>query len=139
MRECEWTTGLCSEEVKLEAGTTPVRLSTGDWLHFYAAATPGWVDHGNYTAGWIVLDRNDPRVVLQRSAAHILIPTFPHETLCGGEGLLPALGNGTAPGGCGTAFNGGYKGERKNVVFLCSAVPVPGAKAGSRLSMSKVR
>ena len=38
-------------EVKLEAGTQPQRLSTGDWIHFYAAATPGWVAHGNYTAG----------------------------------------------------------------------------------------
>jgi hypothetical protein len=28
-------------EVKLEAGTHAVQLSTGDWLHFYAAATPG--------------------------------------------------------------------------------------------------
>jgi hypothetical protein len=43
--------GYSSDEVKLEAGTHPVQLSTGDWLHFYAAATPGWVPNGNYTAG----------------------------------------------------------------------------------------
>jgi hypothetical protein len=29
------------EEIKLEAGTHPQLLSTGDWIHFYAAATPG--------------------------------------------------------------------------------------------------
>ena len=29
-------------EVVLEAATPPVRLSTGDYLHIYAAGTPGW-------------------------------------------------------------------------------------------------
>ena len=40
-----------SNEIKLEAGAHPVQLSSGDWLHLYAAATPGWVAHGNYTVG----------------------------------------------------------------------------------------
>ena len=34
-------------EVVLEAATTPVQLSTGDYLHIYAAGTPGWVANGN--------------------------------------------------------------------------------------------
>ena len=34
--------GEAQQEIKLEAGTHPQRLSSGDWLHFYAAATPGW-------------------------------------------------------------------------------------------------
>lgn len=33
--------GTAENEIKLEAGTPPVRLSTGDYLFFYAAATPG--------------------------------------------------------------------------------------------------
>lgn len=87
-------------EIKLEAGTAPVQLSTGDYLHFYAAATPGWVEHGNYTAGWVVLDGRDPSIILQRSSQHILVPTLPYMQ--------------------GTD---GYPWSRHNVVFLCSAVP----------------
>lgn len=45
-------------EIKLEAGTHPMQLSTGDWLHFYAAATPGWVPNGNYTVLRLLLDQN---------------------------------------------------------------------------------
>eukprot|EP00041_Stephanoeca_diplocostata_P019363 m.417108 g.417108 ORF g.417108 m.417108 type:complete len:1241 (+) comp21285_c0_seq17:53-3775(+) len=96
--------GAAADEVKLEAGTTPVQLSTGDWLHFYAAATPGWVPDGNYTAGYIILDKHNPTRIIQRSTEHILIPHYPFETLCDG-----------AP--CP------FTGERKNVVFLSSAVP----------------
>ena len=33
-----------------------VQLESGDLLHFYAAATPGWVANGNYAAVYIVLD-----------------------------------------------------------------------------------
>ena len=113
-----------SDEIKLEAGTHPVRLSSGDWLHFYAAATPGWVEHGNYTAGYLVLSGADPRIVLQRSDHHLLIPQYPFETLCNGTGVLPPdSGGGAQPGGCGTPLNGGYQGERANAIFLCSAAP----------------
>eukprot|EP01121_Diplochlamys_sp_Union-15-3_P004032 TRINITY_DN13_c0_g1_i1.p2 TRINITY_DN13_c0_g1~~TRINITY_DN13_c0_g1_i1.p2 ORF type:complete len:344 (-),score=69.43 TRINITY_DN13_c0_g1_i1:93-1124(-) len=87
-------------EIKLEAGTPPVKLSTGDYLHFYAAATPGWVAHGNYTAGYIILSGEDPTKILQRSTEHIMVPLLPYEQ--------------------GTD---GYPWSRHNVVFLCSAVP----------------
>ena len=30
-----------------------MQLESGDFLHFYAAATPGWVADGNYTAGFV--------------------------------------------------------------------------------------
>lgn len=90
-------------EIKLEAGTHPVKLSTGDFIHFYAAATPGWVANGNYTVGFIILDGKDPRRIIQRSKLHLMIPTFPYETLCGGNASCP------------------YIGERKNVIFLSSA------------------
>ena len=103
------------QEVKLEAGAHPVRLSTGDWLHFYAAATPGWVPNGNYTAGFIVLDKNDPRRIIQRVSGQFLVPKYDYETLCGGK--KPC----------------GYEGERKNVIFMCSATPLPGEQDAFRL------
>jgi hypothetical protein len=34
-------------EIVIEAGSTPVQLSTGDYFHLYAAGTPGWVANGN--------------------------------------------------------------------------------------------
>lgn len=58
-------------EIVLEAATTPVQLSTGDYLHLYAAGTPGWVANGNYTGGWIILDKDDPTRILQRSTTHL--------------------------------------------------------------------
>ena len=97
--------GSSRQEVKLEAGTHIHPLSTGDLLTFYAAATPGWVPNGNYTVGWLVLDGTDPTRIVARSTKHILIPTWDYETLCGGAS------------GCT------YKGERKNVIFACSAMP----------------
>jgi predicted GH43/DUF377 family glycosyl hydrolase len=54
-------------EVVIEAATAPVQLTTGDYFHLYAAGTPGWVENGNYTGGWIILDGNDPTIVKQRS------------------------------------------------------------------------
>ena len=60
--------GADAQEIKLEAGTHGVRLSTGDWVHFYAAATPGWVPNGNYTAGYIILDKDEPTKIVQRGS-----------------------------------------------------------------------
>ena len=57
--------GADQQEIKLEAGTHMVQLDSGDLLHFYAAATPGWVADGNYTAGYIVLDKDDPTKIIQ--------------------------------------------------------------------------
>ena len=106
--------GAPQEEVKLEAGAHMVRLSSGDWLHFYAAATPGWVPHGNYTAGFLILDGEEPTRILQRSGPHVLIPTFDYETLCNGAPTCK------------------YRGERKNVIFLCSATLLPPAEMRGR-------
>jgi hypothetical protein len=48
--------GANQSEIKLEAGTHMVELSSGHLLTFYAAATPGWVANGNYTVGaWLAL------------------------------------------------------------------------------------
>jgi predicted GH43/DUF377 family glycosyl hydrolase len=98
--------GQSENEIKLEAGAHPVQLSSGDWLHLYAAATPGWVAYGNYTVGWIVISDADPSKILARSMQALMVPTFDYETLCEGDA------------GCR------YIGERKNVIFMCSADPI---------------
>jgi hypothetical protein len=56
-----------------------VLLSTGDFLHLYSAGTPGWVDNGNYTGGFIVIDGTDLTRVIQRSTDHILIASLDFE------------------------------------------------------------
>ena len=72
-------------EVCLEAGTPPVRLSSGDWLHLFAAGTQGWGPwgpgrtQGAYVAGFAILDRDDPSKVLQRSLVHPFTPTMDYE------------------------------------------------------------
>eukprot|EP01006_Ploeotia_vitrea_P044893 TRINITY_DN66882_c4_g11_i1.p1 TRINITY_DN66882_c4_g11~~TRINITY_DN66882_c4_g11_i1.p1 ORF type:complete len:339 (+),score=17.60 TRINITY_DN66882_c4_g11_i1:25-1017(+) len=73
-------------EIVVEASTPLVKLSTGDYLHIYSAGTPGWVPHGNYTGGWIVLDGKDPTKIVQRSAEHVLVPTMDYEI---GDGPYP--------------------------------------------------
>jgi predicted GH43/DUF377 family glycosyl hydrolase len=55
--------------------------------------------------GYIVLDQHDPSRIIQRSERLVLTPTYDYETLCdGGDDCR-------------------YAGERKNVIFLCSATP----------------
>ena len=89
--------GADAQEIKLEAGTHGVRLSTGDWVHFYAAATPGWVDNGNYTAGFIVLDRDDPTQVVQRVSGQWMVPEHEFETLCAAPPANPTPAPPTPP------------------------------------------
>lgn len=79
-------------EIVLEAATAPVQLSTGDYLHLYAAGTPGWVANGNYTAGWVVLDQVDPTKIVQRSSEHLFVPTMDYEI---GNGIWPVNRNRT--------------------------------------------
>ena len=116
--------GAAMQEIKLEAGAHMVQLDQGDLLHFYAAATPvcalcgcstlirpsvfsqGWVPNGNYTAGYIILDKDDPTKIIQRESGQFMIPRFDYETLCHGDP------------------NCSFKGERKNVIFLSSATKI---------------
>jgi hypothetical protein len=96
-------------EVGIEASTVPVRLSTGDYVHLYAAGTPGWSPVygpglcGSYTAGFLILSGSDPTQILQRSAVKPLKPTMPYE-----------IGNGSWPV------------NRNNTLFVTSVVPVEG-------------
>ena len=160
-----WLTplGEAEEEIKLEAGAHLVTLSTGDHIHFYAAATPGWVANGNYTAGYIILDKNEPTKIIQRHSGQWLVPENDFETLCsespvhccGGssptlctfDGTVGPSNTGTCaaahghtgpacncttcddPVACGSFADSPtttckYQGERKNVIFLCSATPI---------------
>jgi len=73
-------------EIVLEASTPVLELSTGDYLHIYSAGTPGWVANGNYTGGWIILDKVDPTILKQRSTEHVLMPTVSWEI---GNGIYP--------------------------------------------------
>ena len=95
--------GADKQEIKLEAGSHMVQLESGDLLHFYAAATPGWVANGNYTAGYIILDKDEPTKIIQRGSGQFMVPTYDYETLCGIQ-----------PGGSGNT-SCRYTGERRNV------------------------
>ena len=99
-------------EIVIEAGSTPVQLSTGDYFHLYAAGTPGWVANGNYTSGWVVLDRDDPALIVQRSATHLLVASEVY------EGLPPYT----------------YPVNRNRTIFGTIAIPLGGkAEAGGAL------
>jgi predicted GH43/DUF377 family glycosyl hydrolase len=92
-------------EVVVEASTPLVQLSNGDYLHLYSAGTPGWVAHGNYTAGWVVIDKEDANRIIQRSTEHILIASLPF------EGVEPIHG---------------YQVQRYRTTFVTSIVPLGG-------------
>jgi hypothetical protein len=66
-------------EIVIEAGSTPVTLATGDYLHLYAAGTPGWVANGNYTGGWVILSKDDPAVIVEKSTSHLFVPSMDYE------------------------------------------------------------
>ena len=61
----------------LEASTPPLRLDSGDYIHFYAGSNVSWWDlaavctgghtSGQYMVGFIIMDGSDPRRILQRS------------------------------------------------------------------------
>jgi len=102
-------------EVCLEAATPPVQLSTGDWLFFFAAGTQGWGPwgpglYGKYVAGWIVLDKNDPTIIVQRGLVHPFFPSTDYEI-----GSNPA-----------------WPVYRNNTLFVTSLVPIPGEKDAFR-------
>jgi predicted GH43/DUF377 family glycosyl hydrolase len=64
------------------AGPPPARLSTGDYLYIYNIDT-GYPYHpsplGRCSAGWVILDGEDPTVVVARAAEPLLTPTLSWE------------------------------------------------------------
>lgn len=97
-------------EIVIEASTPVVQLATDDYLHLYSAGTPGWVPKGNYTAGWIVMDADDPTDILQRSSTHVLIASKDY------EGVPPL---------------NGYPVQRYRTTFVTSIVPIVGSTTKS--------
>ena len=97
-------------EVCLEAATPPVQLSSGDWLHIFAAGTQGWGPWGpgrvtgSYTGGFLILDRDDPSVVVQRDVLHFFRPTMDYEI--GSNARWPVC--------------------RNNTLFVTALVPIAG-------------
>ncbi len=66
----------------------------------YNAATTGWIPNGNYTSGWLILDKDNPSIIKQRSTVHLLVPTEDYEI-----GILP------------------WPEQHKRVVYAASLVP----------------
>jgi predicted GH43/DUF377 family glycosyl hydrolase len=91
-------------EIVLEAASNVVQLSTGDYLHIYAAGTPGWVPEGNYTGGFIILDGADPTRIIQRSTQHVFLPTMDYEGLPGDTWPV----------------------QRNRTLFVTQLIPLPG-------------
>ena len=95
-------------EVCLEAATPPVLLSSGDWLHMFAAGTQGWGPWGSgvvgtYVGGWVILSGDDPSVIVQRSVTHPFSITMDYER--GDNPQWPVY--------------------RNNTLFVTSLVPIP--------------
>jgi predicted GH43/DUF377 family glycosyl hydrolase len=88
----------------VESGPPPLRLSDGNYLFFYNSAQVGWPDDPatTYNVGWLILDGNDPSVILQRSEEPLMRPKFAYEI-------------GASPYACNVP----------NVVFLEAAFPLP--------------
>jgi predicted GH43/DUF377 family glycosyl hydrolase len=84
-------------------------------LFFFAAGTQGWGPwgpglYGKYVAGWIVLDKNDPTIIVQRGLVHPFFPSTDYEI-----GSNPA-----------------WPVYRNNTLFVTSLVPIPGEKDAFR-------
>jgi len=80
------------DSLLVEAGPMPLPLSDGNYLFLYNSARtgvpspkPNW--DVQYNVGFVILDKNDPSKILQRSDTPILSPELAWET-----GLSPSLG-----------------------------------------------
>ena len=109
-RTAAWldSVGPAAHEAKLEAGAHPMQLSSGDYIFFTSGPDTQQAhvangNTGNYSAGYLILDKDDPTKVLQRNFG-FLKPENDFESLCHGTASCP------------------YKGEREWTIFLCSAV-----------------
>jgi len=76
----------------VEAGPMPLPLSDGNYLFIYNSARSGYPSKKpfydmQYNVGWVILDRNDPTKIIQRSEQPLLTPTLSWET-----GTAPDLG-----------------------------------------------
>ena len=65
----------------VESGPPPLTLLNGDYIFFYNSAMLGWpsTPGSAYHPGWVILDRDDPTVIKQRSNVPLLTPEFAWE------------------------------------------------------------
>jgi predicted GH43/DUF377 family glycosyl hydrolase len=49
------------------------------------AGTAGWVPKGSYEGGFVILDKDDPTLIVQRSGAHPFVPVKDYEIGDGSE------------------------------------------------------
>lgn len=65
----------------VESGPPPIKLSNGDYLFIYNSATVGWPDdpESAYHPGWVILDKNDPLIIKQRSDEPLMTPEYTWE------------------------------------------------------------
>jgi predicted GH43/DUF377 family glycosyl hydrolase len=76
----------------VESGPMPLRLQDGNYLFIYNSARGGFPSKKpgyqfQYNVGWLILDKNDPTKILQRSDEPILSPVLPWETGISQNGL----------------------------------------------------
>jgi predicted GH43/DUF377 family glycosyl hydrolase len=65
----------------VESGPPPLRLDDGNYLFFYNSAEIGWPEDKSkaYHVGWVIIDGNNPAVILQRSEVALMGPEFSWE------------------------------------------------------------
>ena len=70
----------------VESGPPPLQLTSGDYLFFYNSATIGWPSAAGsaYHPGWVILDKDDPTIIKQRSQEPLMGPAYAWE-----EGIAP--------------------------------------------------
>lgn len=71
------------ESLKVGGGTPPIRTPHG-WLVVYHGVSRSFASVGGrpglrYSAGVLILDRHDPRIIRYRSPTPILVPELPEE------------------------------------------------------------
>lgn len=84
------------DSLLVEAGPMPLQLSDGTYLFLYNSARKGFPSPKpnwdiEYNIGWVILDKDDPTTILQRSAHPLLSPTLNWEKGIGTSvlGLTP--------------------------------------------------
>eukprot|EP01127_Copromyxa_protea_P003653 TRINITY_DN13453_c0_g1_i1.p1 TRINITY_DN13453_c0_g1~~TRINITY_DN13453_c0_g1_i1.p1 ORF type:complete len:367 (+),score=45.69 TRINITY_DN13453_c0_g1_i1:35-1135(+) len=84
------------DSLLVEAGPMPLPLSDGNYLFLYNSARKGFPSPKpnwdvQYNVGWVILDHNNPIVILQRSESPLFSPSLQWETGVGASvlGLTP--------------------------------------------------
>jgi len=69
------------DNLLVEAGPMPMRLSDGNYLFIYNSAysSSGKQPFESYSAGFVILDKDDPTIILQRSTSPIISPVLDWE------------------------------------------------------------